>query len=52
MTSKFVADRSEHHRPFLAALPDGLLDTGVPPCAITTIDDLNVVTIAATGHLA
>jgi broad specificity phosphatase PhoE len=34
------------------ALPAGLLDTGVPPCAITTIDDLDVVTIAATGHLA
>jgi broad specificity phosphatase PhoE len=33
------------------ALPAGLLDAGIPPCAITTIDDLTVVTIAATGHL-
>jgi hypothetical protein len=29
-----------------------ILDAGVPPCAITTMDDLNVMAIAATGHLA
>lgn len=27
------------------------LDDGIPPCAITTLDDLNVVTIASTAHL-
>jgi broad specificity phosphatase PhoE len=34
------------------ALPAGLLDAGIPPCAITTIEDLTVVAIAATRHLA
>jgi broad specificity phosphatase PhoE len=34
------------------ALPAWLLDAGIPPCAITTIDDLTAVTIAATRHLA
>jgi broad specificity phosphatase PhoE len=34
------------------ALPAGLLEAGIPACAITTIDDLMVVSIAATGHLA
>jgi broad specificity phosphatase PhoE len=29
----------------------GLLGEGIPPCAITTIDDLTVVTIAATEHM-
>ena len=33
-------------------LPARLVDDGVPPCAITTLDDLHVVGIAATGHLA
>jgi len=32
-------------------LPAGLLETGIPPCAITTLDDLTAVSIAATGHL-
>jgi broad specificity phosphatase PhoE len=34
-----------------AALPPGLLAEGIPPCAITTLDDSRVVAIAATGHL-
>ena len=34
------------------ALPPQLLATGIPPCAITTIDDLTVVTIASTAHLS
>jgi broad specificity phosphatase PhoE len=34
-----------------AALPPGLLADGIPPCAITTLDDLRVVAIASTGHL-
>jgi broad specificity phosphatase PhoE len=29
------------------ALPPDLLSAGVPPCAITAVDDLRVVTIAA-----
>jgi broad specificity phosphatase PhoE len=33
-----------------AALPPGLLAAGIPSCAITTLDDLRVVTIASTGH--
>jgi len=33
-------------------LPAGLLEDGIPPCAVTMIEDLNVVSIAATGHLA
>ena len=33
------------------ALPPGLLATGIPPCAITTVDDLNPVTIASVSHL-
>jgi broad specificity phosphatase PhoE len=33
-------------------LPAGLVEDGIPPCAVTTIDDLNVVSIAVTGHLA
>ena len=32
-------------------LPARLMTDGVPPCAITTLDDLHVVSIAATGHL-
>ena len=39
----------------LAAQPDArppqLLAAGIPPCAITTIDDPTVVTIASTAHL-
>jgi broad specificity phosphatase PhoE len=34
------------------ALPPQLLAAGVPPCAVTTLDDLAVVTIAATAHLS
>jgi len=34
-----------------AGLPDQLIADGVPPCAITTFDGLNVVGIARTGHL-
>ena len=33
------------------ALPPQLLAAGIPPCAITTIDDLTVVMIASTEHL-
>jgi broad specificity phosphatase PhoE len=33
------------------ALPPHLLDAGIPPCAITAIDDLNVIMIASTAHL-
>ena len=33
-------------------LPAGLLETGIPPCAITTLDDLHVLVMAATGHLS
>jgi broad specificity phosphatase PhoE len=32
-------------------LPPGLLDEGIPPCAITTLDDMRVVAIASAGHL-
>jgi broad specificity phosphatase PhoE len=34
------------------ALPSHLLAAGIPPCAVTTIDDLTVVTIASTAHLS
>lgn len=34
------------------ALPPRLLDAGIPPCAVTAIDDLNVVMIASTAHLS
>ena len=33
------------------ALPAGLADAGIPPCAITALDSLTVISIAATGHL-
>jgi broad specificity phosphatase PhoE len=33
------------------ALPPHL-DAGIPPCAVTAIDDLNVVMIASTAHLS
>jgi hypothetical protein len=29
-----------------------LMDEGIPPCAITTLDDLHVIRIADTGHLS
>jgi hypothetical protein len=34
------------------ALPPHLLAAGISPCAVTTIDDLTVVTIASTAHLS
>jgi len=34
------------------ALPPHLLDAGIPPCAVTAIDDLNVTMIASTAHLS
>jgi broad specificity phosphatase PhoE len=33
------------------ALPPHLLDAGIPPCAVTAIDDLTVIMIASTAHL-
>jgi broad specificity phosphatase PhoE len=33
-------------------LPRGLLDDGVPPCAVTTVRDLQVIDIASVVHLA
>jgi broad specificity phosphatase PhoE len=35
-----------------AALPPQLLAAGVPPCAVTTIDNLTVAMIASTAHLS
>jgi broad specificity phosphatase PhoE len=34
-----------------AALPAGLLTGGIPPCAVTTLDDLRVVEIASVRHI-
>ena len=34
------------------ALPPHLLTAGIPPCAVTTIDNLTVVMIASTAHLS
>jgi broad specificity phosphatase PhoE len=34
-----------------AVLPPRLLGEGIPSCAVTTFDDLRVVTVASTGHL-
>lgn len=34
------------------APPARLLHDGIPACAITTLDDLEVIAIASTGHLA
>ena len=34
------------------ALPPHLLAAGIPPCAVTMIDNLTVVTIASTVHLS
>ena len=33
------------------ALPPHVLDAGIPPCAVTAVDDLNVVMIASVSHL-
>jgi broad specificity phosphatase PhoE len=33
------------------ALPPGVLAAGIPPCAITTVDNLNPVMIASVSHL-
>ena len=33
------------------ALPPRLVAEGIPPCAVTTLDDLRVIAIASTGHL-
>jgi broad specificity phosphatase PhoE len=33
------------------ALRPGVLDAGIPPCAITAIEDLNPVMIASVSHL-
>ena len=34
------------------AVPPGVLATGIPPCAVTAVDDLNVVMIASVAHLS
>ena len=34
------------------AVPPHVLSAGIPPCAITAVDDLNVVMIASTSHLS
>ena len=34
-----------------AGLPPRLLGEGIPSCAVTTFDDLQVVTVASTEHL-
>ena len=34
------------------ALPTHLLEAGIPPCAVTAVDDLNVVMIASGAHLS
>jgi hypothetical protein len=34
------------------ALPPQLLGASIPPCAITTINGLTVVTVASTAHLS
>jgi len=33
------------------ALPPRVLDDGIPACAITTLEDLDVIAIASTDHL-
>ena len=33
------------------SLPPRVLDDGIPACAITTLQDLDVIAIASTGHL-
>jgi broad specificity phosphatase PhoE len=34
------------------AVPPHVLTAGIPPCAITVMDDLNVVTVASASHLS
>jgi hypothetical protein len=34
------------------ALPGHLLDAGIPPCAVTAVDDLKAIMIVSTTHLA
>ena len=34
------------------AVPPQVLTAGIPPCAITAVDDLTVVTIASMSHLS
>jgi broad specificity phosphatase PhoE len=34
------------------ALPPPLLEAGIPPCAVTALDDLHVLMIASTAHLS
>jgi broad specificity phosphatase PhoE len=34
------------------AVPPHVLATGIPPCAVTAVDDLNVVMIASVSHLS
>ena len=34
------------------ALPPQLLAAGIPPCAVTTIDNLSLVMVASTAHLS
>jgi broad specificity phosphatase PhoE len=33
------------------ALPPGVLETGIPPCAVTAVDDMNAVMVASVSHL-
>ena len=33
------------------AMPSAVLATGIPPCAVTAVDDLIVVMIASVSHL-
>jgi len=35
-----------------AAVPPGVLATGIPLCAVTAVDDLKVVMIASVAHLS
>jgi broad specificity phosphatase PhoE len=34
------------------AVPPHVLATGIPPCAVTAVDDLNVIMIASVSHLS
>jgi broad specificity phosphatase PhoE len=34
------------------AVPPHVLATGIPPCAVTAVDDLNIVMIASVSHLS
>jgi hypothetical protein len=33
------------------AVPSRVLEAGISPCAVTSLDDLAVVTVASTTHL-